>query len=179
MKRTLLFLPLILFGAMALMLGLGLTSDPSQVESPLVGKPAPEFQVPGLRNPGSSVQLSDFEGEVALINVWASWCTTCRQEHPYLMALSENGVPIYGIDYKDERSKAISWLERYGSPYQAVGFDRKGEVGMDWGVYGVPETYVIDRNGVIRYKHTGAITARSLNETLQPLIAKLRREGEA
>lgn len=179
MKRYLLLLPLILFGAMALMLGVGLKLDSSQVNSPLVGKPAPEFQAPSLQNPGRNVQLSDLKGQVALVNVWASWCTTCRQEHPYLMALSEQGVPIYGIDYKDERAEAIAWLEKYGNAYQAVAFDAEGRVGMDWGVYGVPETYVVDRQGVIRYKHTGAITAHSLREKLQPLIATLRQEGEA
>lgn len=179
MKRYLLLLPLIVFGAMALMLGVGLTSNTSQVNSPLVGKPAPEFRVSNLQTPGSSLQLSDLKGQVALVNVWASWCTTCRQEHPYLMALSQQGVPIYGIDYKDERPKAIAWLERYGNAYKEVGFDSDGEVGMNLGVYGVPETYVIDRQGIIRHKLTGAITARSLHEELQPLIAKLRQEGRA
>ena len=179
MRRYLLFLPLVLFGALALMLGVGLTLNTSQVNSPLVGKPAPDFQVPSLHTPERSLQLSDFKGEVALVNVWASWCITCREEHPYLMALSQQGVPIYGIDYKDERSKAIAWLEQYGNAYREVGFDSDGKVGMNWGVYGVPETYVIDRQGVIRHKLTGAITARSLHEELQPLIAQLRQEGEA
>lgn len=179
MKRYLLVVPLVLFGGLALMLGVGLTLDTSEVSSPLVGKPAPEFQAPGLQDSASGVALSDLKGEVALINIWASWCATCRQEHPYLMALSRQGVPIYGIDYKDERAKAIAWLEEFGNAYQAVGFDPDGKVGMDWGVYGVPETYVIDRQGVIRHKQTGAITAQSLREELQPLIAKLRREGAA
>lgn len=179
MKRYLLLLPLIVFGAMALILGVGLTLNPSQVSSPLVGKPAPEFQLSNLRAADRSVQLSDLKGQVALVNVWASWCTTCRQEHPYLMALSQQGVPIYGIDYKDKRSEAIAWLKQYGDAYREVGFDPDGKAGMNWGVYGVPETYVIDRQGVIRHKQTGAITARSLHEELQPLIAKLRQEGEA
>lgn len=179
MKRYLLFLPLVLFGVLTLMLGVGLTLNTSQVNSPLVGKPAPDFQVPNLHTPERSLQLSDFKGEVALVNVWASWCITCREEHPYLMALSQQGVPIYGIDYKDERSKAIAWLEQYGNAYQEVGFDSDGKVGMNWGVYGVPETYVIDRQGVIRHKFTGAITASILHEELQPLIAQLRQEGEA
>ncbi|MCO6441050.1 MAG: DsbE family thiol:disulfide interchange protein [Nitrococcus mobilis] len=179
MKRYLLLLPLILFGAVAVMLGVGLTLNTSQVNSPLVGKPAPDFQAPSLQTPERSVQLSDLSGQVALVNIWASWCTTCRQEHPYLMALSEQGIPIYGIDYKDERPKALAWLEQYGNAYRAIAFDAQGRVGMDWGVYGVPETYVIDRQGVIRHKHIGAITAHSLREQLQPLIAELRREGES
>lgn len=179
MKRYLLLLPLVVFGAMALMLAAGLALNTSQVNSPLVGKPAPEFQASNLQTPGRSLRLSDLKGQVALVNIWASWCTTCRQEHPYLMALSQQGVPIYGIDYKDKRSDAIAWLKQYGNAYEAVGFDPDGKIGMDWGVYGVPETYVIDRQGVIRYKQTGAITARSLHEELQPLIAKLRQEGEA
>ena len=132
MNRYVLLLPLVLFAALALMLGLGLTLNTSQVNSPLVGKPAPEFAAPSLQTPGATVHLSDLDGQVAVVNVWASWCTTCREEHPYLMALSRQGVPIYGIDYKDERPKAIAWLEKYGNAYQAVAFDAEGKVGMDW-----------------------------------------------
>lgn len=179
MKRSLLLLPLVLFGFLMWMLGVGLTLNTSKVDSPLVGKPAPEFKTPLLRAPQRSLQLSDLKGEVVLLNVWASWCAPCRKEQPYLMALAQRGVPIYGINYKDERSQAIAWLERYGDVYEAVGFDPDGEVGMTWGVYGVPETYVIGPKGIVRYKHTGAITARTLHKELLPLIAKLRQKGEA
>lgn len=177
MRRYL--VPLIVFGAITLMLGVGLTLNTSQVKSPLVGKPAPEFQAPDLQSPKQSLRLDDIKGQVALINIWASWCTTCLQEQPYLMALSQQGVPIYGIDYKDERPKAKAWLNQYGNAYRAIGFDADGRIGLDWGVYGVPETYVLDRQGIIRHKYIGAITASSLHEELLPLIAKLRREDPA
>ena len=156
--------------------GLGL--DPSIVPSPLVENPAPEFELPALFEPNRTISLADFEGQVSLFNVWASWCVACRQEHPLFMALSKEGdFPIYGLNYKDERSDAIAWLAELGNPYRAIAVDRDGRVGIDWGVYGVPETFLIDQKGVIRYKHIGPVDTKALVHTVLPLVRQLQQEG--
>ncbi len=167
--------PLAIFAAIGIFLGIGLTLDPREVPSPLIGKPAPEFELPPVQ--GRTMGLSDkvLVGEVSLVNVFASWCTACRDEHPLFMQMyQENIVPIHGLNYKDKPQDAAAWLDALGDPYARTGADVDGRVGIDWGVYGVPETFVIDRNGRIAYKHIGAVNRRVLEETLLPLIEKLR-----
>jgi cytochrome c biogenesis protein CcmG/thiol:disulfide interchange protein DsbE len=168
--------PLGIFALLAVLLGFGLTLKPAEVPSPLIGRSAPAFEASALRQPQRTISLADITGEVAVVNVWASWCVACLDEHPYIMALAEH-VPVYGLNYKDEREAAIAWLDRHGDAYVASAFDPEGRVGLDWGVYGVPETYLLDANGVIRYKHIGAITERTLAEQLLPRIRRLK-EGE-
>lgn len=170
-------LPLTVFGIMVAFFAAGLALNPRLVPSPLIEKPAPEFRLPELHDPNRTIGLADLEGHVSLLNVWASWCVACRQEHPLLMDLSAGGaVPIYGLNYKDERSDAIGWLANLGNPYRAIAADRDGRVGIDWGVYGVPETFVIDRKGVIRYKHIGPLDAEALRDTVLPLVRQLQQE---
>lgn len=170
-------LPLIVFALIVVLLGVGLSLNPSEVPSPLVGKPAPAFEAEDLHDPTATISLDDIKGQVAAVNVWASWCTACLEEHPYVMALG-NEIPVYGLNYKDERDDARAWLERHGDNYAASVHDPAGRVGLDWGVYGVPETYLLDAEGVIRHKHIGAITERILTEDLLPRIRRLREEEE-
>jgi cytochrome c biogenesis protein CcmG/thiol:disulfide interchange protein DsbE len=171
-------IPLAVFAVMVVFLAIGLTLDPKEVPSPFIGKPAPAFVLPQVADAGATLGHDDLKGRVGLLNVWASWCVSCRQEHPVLMQLAKQGiVPIYGLDYKDERNAALDWLNRFGNPYTASAFDADGRVGIEWGVYGVPETFVIDRAGIIRYKHTGPITPEVLEKTLLPLIRELQAQA--
>ena len=175
MKRYL--IPLGLFLGLAVLLAVGLTLNPNTVPSPLIGKPAPSFELPRLDGQGS-FSHTDLAGQVSLVNVWASWCVACRDEHPLFVELARRGVaPIYGLNYKDEEADAKRWLQAFGDPYTVSVVDRDGRVGLDWGVYGVPETFVLDRNGVIRHKVIGAINERIVREELLPLIDKLKAEG--
>ena len=168
-------LPLALFLGVSVLLLKGLGLNPRLVESPLIDKPAPTFSLQQLKNPDSTLSDLDFKGQVSLFNVWATWCVACRAEHPLLMDLARSGVvPVYGLNYKDERSAAISWLRRIGDPYQANAFDADGRVGIDWGVYGTPETFVIDKQGIIRYKHIGPLTREVMQQTILPLVEKLK-----
>jgi cytochrome c biogenesis protein CcmG/thiol:disulfide interchange protein DsbE len=170
--------PLIIFIALVVFLGIGLTLDPREVPSPFIGKPAPAFELPQLAAPAQTFGDKNLKGQVSLFNVWASWCVSCRQEHPLLLELAQqNIVPIYGLNYKDERAAGLEWLQNLGNPYAASAFDADGKVGVNWGVYGVPETFVIDKQGIIRHKHTGPITEESWRKTLLPLILKLQQEG--
>lgn len=170
-------IPLIGFAALLGLLAIGLKLDPHEVPSPLIGKPAPAFSVPQLRDPQVRLSERSLHGKVALLNVWASWCGVCREEHPLLVELAaQRKLPIYGLDYKDEASDALGWLARFGDPYTAIGVDARGQVGLDYGVYGVPETYVLDRRGIIRYKHVGPLTREVLDDTLLPLIERLEHE---
>lgn len=170
-------IPLIVFVVLVAFFAHGLQRDPSLVPSPLIDKPLPDFSLPLLQSPETVMTSGDLVGEVTLLNVWASWCVACRYEHPVLMKLSRQGkVRIVGIDYKDTRQEALQWLEKYGNPYAASFFDESGEAGIDLGVYGVPETYVLDRNGVIRYKHVGPVTDEILDETILPILQRLRQE---
>ncbi len=170
-------LPLGLFAALLILLGVGLTLNPREVPSPLVGRPAPTFTLPRLDDPETPFDSAErLRGRVSLFNVWASWCVACRQEHPFLMQLARQGVTIYGLDYKDTREAGLQWIERLGNPYRAVAFDTDGKVAIDWGVYGVPETFVIDKQGVIRYKHIGPITPKDWEEKLGPLVAYLEKQ---
>lgn len=166
--------PLALFVALIVLLGIGLKLDPREVPSPLIDKPAPAFQLPRLDAPEKSFSQKDMRGKVWLLNVWASWCVACRDEHPVLVEFARsNVVPIYGLNYKDQREDAQRWLARYGNPYELSISDQNGRIGIDYGVYGVPETFVIDKSGVIRYKQIGPITPEVLQSKILPLIRKL------
>jgi cytochrome c biogenesis protein CcmG/thiol:disulfide interchange protein DsbE len=172
MKRYL--LPLIVFAAILGFLAVGLTLNPREVPSPLIDKPAPAFKLARLDQPDTLVSLQDLKGKVWLLNVWASWCVACRVEHPLLVDLAGTGaVPIYGLNYKDKRDDALAWLAKHGNPYMASLVDAEGLVGIDYGVYGVPETFVIDKTGTIRLKHIGPVTAEALRDTILPLVKKL------
>ena len=174
MKRYL--LPLLVFVLLAGFLAVGLKRDPREVPSPLIDKPAPAFSLPQLDAPGQQVSPKDLLGQVWLLNVWASWCVACRQEHPLLVDVSKAGqVKLYGLNYKDKREDALGWLQQFGNPYLKSMSDTEGLVGIDYGVYGVPETFVIDKQGVIRYKQIGPVTPEALRDTLLPLVAKLEK----
>ena len=169
-------LPLGIFAALVVLLAAGLTLNPREVPSPLIGKPAPPFELPLLQQSGKSFSPREMQGKVWVLNVWASWCAACREEHPVLTDFAKSGAaPLYGLNYKDKREEAIAWLGRYGDPYAASIVDVDGRVGIDYGVYGVPETYVIDKRGVIRYKRIGPVTPAILREKIVPLIAELNR----
>jgi len=170
-------LPLVIFLALAGFLYVGLSLDPREVPSPLVGKPAPAFTLPQLHDAKKQFSSQDMKGKVWLLNVWASWCGACKDEHPVLMDLArQNIVPIYGLDYKDKREDGEDTLRKAGDPYTLTIFDADGRVGFDYGVYGVPETYVIDKQGVIRDKLIGAVTPQNLRERILPLIAELKKQ---
>ena len=172
MKRHL--WPLVIFLLLVGFLGVGLGLKPRDVPSPLVNRPMPSFSLPTLDQPERSLGPQDLLGKVYLINVWASWCTACQAEHPLLVDLARAGVvPIYGLNYKDGREDALRWLGQHGNPYRQSLSDTAGLVGLDLGVYGVPETYVVDRDGVIRHKHTGALTMDVVRQTLLPLLGQL------
>jgi cytochrome c biogenesis protein CcmG, thiol:disulfide interchange protein DsbE len=177
MRRLLYFLPIVAFAAIAVWFAFGLTRDPSKVPSALIDHPMPAFAlaaVPGFGAP----PLADatVKGKVALVNFFASWCVPCRAEHPILMRLAaEKRVAVYGINYKDRGEDAARWLKELGNPYAAIGHDEPGRVGIDWGVYGVPETFIVDREGRIRFKQVGPITPAVLRDTILPLIAKLEQ----
>ena len=143
--------------------------------SPLVGKPIPTFTLTRLDNPAVTISDADFRGKVTLLNVWATWCVSCRREHETLVELAKTGqVEIYGLNYKDNREDANRYLAQLGNPYVANAFDNDGRVGIDWGVYGAPETFVIDREGIIRHKHIGPLTTDIINDEILPLVAKLK-----
>ncbi len=176
MPRWVRFLmPLAIFAVLVAFLYRGLSLDPKKVPSPLVGKPVPAFSLPTLNDPGTVLSQADLTGKVSLLNVWATWCVSCRAEHRVLMALANTGkVDIYGLNYKDERAAAQRWLQNLGNPYVANAFDQNGRVGINWGVYGTPETFVIDRKGIIRYKHIGPISEQDLQEIILPLVEQLQ-----
>ena len=167
--------PLLIFIVLVIFLGIGLTLDPREVPSPLIDKPMPVFSLNQLKETDQKLGSSDFINEVSLLNVWASWCVACREEHPILIDLAKSGViNIYGLNYKDEREDALRWLDYFGDPYAKSGHDLDGMVGLDYGVYGVPETFIIDRKGIIRYKHIGPVTDDILKNKLMPFIEKLK-----
>lgn len=171
-------LPLGVFLALAILLGIGLKLNPREVPSPLIDKPAPHFELPQLHAPDKTFSEKDMAGKVWMLNVWASWCVSCREEHPVLVDLHKSGlVPIVGLNYKDKRGDGIAWLARFGDPYLLSAYDINGRVGIDYGVYGVPETYVIDKRGVIRYKHIGVLTPAIVKDKVIPLVGKLNREN--
>ena len=174
MKRVGFLVPLFAFVALAAILAIGLKRDPHEVPSPLIGKPAPAFTLSRIEDPGVTVSIGDLRGKVWMLNVWASWCVACRDEHPLLVAFSKKGLlPIYGLDYKDQRDDAHAWLTRMGNPYEASLFDGEGRVGIDFGVYGVPETFIIDKTGTIRFKHIGPLTPDVIATEIEPLVKTL------
>jgi cytochrome c biogenesis protein CcmG/thiol:disulfide interchange protein DsbE len=167
--------PLAIFALLVAFLFRGLSLDPKLVPSPLVGKPVPTFTLTRLDNPAATISDADFKGKVTLLNVWATWCVSCRREHETLVQLAKTGqVEIYGLNYKDNREDANQWLNRLGNPYVANAFDSDGRVGIDWGVYGAPETFIIDREGIIRHKHIGPLTIEIINDEILPLVDKLK-----
>jgi len=166
------------FAALVGLLAAGLTRDPREVPSPLIGKPAPAFELPLLHAPDKSFSQKDMLGKVWVMNVWASWCPPCLVEHPVVTALAKSGLaPVVGLNYKDRREDALPWLQRNGDPFQLSVADADGRIAMDYGVYGVPETYVIDRGGLIRYKHIGPLTPEAVRDKVAPLIKELARAG--
>ena len=174
MKRLWFLIPLAAFLALAVVLAVGLKLDPREVPSPLIDKPAPNFALQRLDDAGKTIRLDDMRGKVWVLNVWASWCVACREEHPLLVEFAKKKVvPLYGLNYKDQREDATRWLARFGNPYDASLHDLDGRVGIDFGVYGVPETFVIDQNGVIRLKHIGPLTPEVLANKIEPLLKKL------
>ena len=168
------FLPLGIFIVLVGFLAIGLTLNPREVPSPLINKPVPPFKLTVLGAPDKTISAQDMLGQVWLLNVWASWCVACRIEHPLLVELAKtNQVPIYGLNYKDKSPAAIAWLVKLGNPYVHSLVDADGLVGIDLGVYGVPETFVVDKQGLIRYKQIGPVTPEALRDTILPLVKKL------
>lgn len=178
-RKLLAFIPLVIFIGLGIFLWIGLSLDPRELPSQLAEqqRPVPEFQLPSLTEPGQVLTPEDLKGEVALLNVWATWCPTCKEEHGFLNRLAmDEGVTIYGINYKDEPGKAREWLRRYLNPYRQVILDEKGSLGLDMGVYGAPETYVLDAKGTVRYRHVGAVDAE-VWKTLSQVIDQLKQEA--
>ncbi len=171
-------IPLVLFTIMAVFLGIGLKLNPSDIPSPFINKPTPIFKATKLEKPEETLSPADLKGQVWLLNVWASWCVSCRSEHPVLNSLANKKVvTIIGLNYKDEPTDAKKWLATLGNPYNTSITDQEGRIGIDYGVYGVPETFVIDKKGVIRHKQTGPVTEQDVKNILLPLIAKLQAES--
>lgn len=173
MKRFL--FPLAIFVALVVFLAVGLNRNPREVPSPFIGKPAPAFTLPQLHAPEKQLSAADLKGKVWLLNVWASWCAPCRQEHPLLVELQKSNLaPIYGLVHKDQRDAALKLLQQNGDPYVMSVQDVDGKVSIEYGVYGVPETFVIDKEGVVRFKHIGPLTPEALKERLIPLVRQLQ-----
>lgn len=171
-------IPLILFAVLVVFLAIGLGRDPHEVPSPLINKAAPSFKLPQLKDPSKSFSAEEMRGRVWLLNVWASWCISCRDEHPLLLEYQRGGaVPIYGLNYKDKPEDALAWLQELGDPYVLSVSDLDGKVGIDYGVYGAPETYLIDQQGVIRFKQIGPITRDVWTRNILPLVQELNRQG--
>ena len=176
MRRVLLILPVALFAILIVVLGV-LTlqtqegRDPSLIPSPLVGKPVPEFVLPAVaENVAGGFSTDDLRGQVTMVNVFASWCIPCLAEHPLISRLAEDGLRIYGINHSDKAADAVKWLKKHGNPYSAIGFDPDGRVSLEWGVTGVPETFIINAAGIITYKHSGPITAQVLKDKILPKL---------
>ncbi|MEE2762431.1 MAG: DsbE family thiol:disulfide interchange protein [Pseudomonadota bacterium] len=178
MKRFFLFLPLVVAVVLGMVLFAGIGKDPTKLESALLGQPVPAFSLEDLDNPGQQLDASLFQGQVQLLNVWGTWCPACRDEHDDLMWLArEQGVSIVGLNYKDNRDDALVWLDRLGDPYSTNIYDPQGRLGFDLGVYGAPETFVIDAQGVVRYRHVGVVNKKVWQDTLLPVINQVREQG--
>ncbi len=179
MARLRFILPTLVILVLIGFLGFGLTRDPSVIPSALIGKPAPEFAVPRLHLPDQLFTQAELKGGVSVFNVWASWCVACRAEHPLVEELAARAqARVYGLNYKDERANALGWLARYGDPFAKTAYDFSGEVGFEWGVAAVPETFVTDRNGIVRFKQVGPIDRQTLEQKILPLLARLAGEGQ-
>jgi len=171
-----LLVPLAVFVVVCAFLLVGLGRDPREIPSPLIGKPAPTFKLARLHEEDQKLGTDDMHGQVWLLNVWASWCVSCREEHPLLVELSKaKVVPIIGLDYKDTNAQGMQWLTQNGNPYNVSVVDADGRVGIDWGVYGVPETFLVDKNGVIRYKQIGPLTVEALEKKILPMVRELQK----
>ena len=169
--------PLGVFAGLLVLFLVGLRLNPREIPSPLIDKPAPAFSLPRLNNPGQDFSPADMQGRVWLLNVWASWCVACREEHPLLVEASRTGaLTIVGLNYKDEPADAERWLQTFGNPYALSAIDRDGRIGIDYGVYGVPETFLIDKTGVIRYKRIGPVSANDLESKILPLVQEYERQ---
>lgn len=178
MKRFLLFIPLLLAIALGVVLFAGIGKDKSALESALIGDPVPSFELASLDDPETTFRADIFRQKVVLLNVWGTWCPSCRVEHSELVRLAtEEGVPIYGLNYKDNRNAALEWLQNLGNPYELSLFDPQGKLGFDLGVYGAPETYIIDAKGVVRYRHVGVVDSEVWAEELEPRIKQYREES--
>jgi cytochrome c biogenesis protein CcmG/thiol:disulfide interchange protein DsbE len=174
MKKKL--IPLGIFVVLVVFLAIGLTRDPHEIPSPLIGKAAPMFTAPNLLEPSQQFSAKDMLGQVWLLNTWASWCVACRQEHPILVEFAKTKtLPIVGLDYKDQNAEGLKWLARFGNPYDHAITDKDGRIGIDFGVYGVPESFLIDKAGVIRYKQIGPVTEEALRDKIVPLIRELQK----
>lgn len=178
-RRLAVFLPALIFAGMAVLLGWGLTRNAADIPSALIDKPVPAFSLPTVQGRTLGLSSGDLRGEVSLVNVFASWCLACREEHPVFMHMAASGaVPLHGINYKDMPIDAERWLDTIGDPYTRTGADLNGRVAIDWGVYGVPETFVVSADGRIAYKHIGAVTEEALRKTILPLVERLRDEAK-
>ena len=176
MKRYL--IPLALFVVLVVLLAIGLKLDPKHIPSPFIGKLAPTFDLPILHKPEQHIKTADLQGQVWLLNVWASWCVSCRAEHEVVKRFVAMGIaPVYGLNYKDKPEDAKRWLNALGDPYKASLMDISGDAGIDWGVYGVPETFVIDKKGIVRYKQVGPVTNSIIDEKILPLVKELNAEA--
>ncbi len=180
MKQLRAFIPLVIFGVLVFFLLKGLDMNPREVPSALINKPVPEFSLSKVTNAQEVMTKDIFKGQVSLLNIWATWCFSCRAEHDTLMRIAHQyQVPIIGVDYKDERQSALDWLNKLGNPYQLSLYDERGRLAIDLGVYGTPETFVVDKKGIIRYKHIGPLTLADWHETIQPLMMQLEAEKES
>ena len=184
MKRLLFILPIIAFAGLAAFLGFGLTQDPKQLPSQLIDRPLPEFALPGIADTadGGQEQLqgfasASFKGEPRLLNIWASWCAACPQEHPVLTRIASEGFPVYGVAWKDKPEDSRAWLARYGNPYAGVAADQAGRTAIDLGVTGVPETFIVDKKGRVRFKQIGPISPEVWEGQIKPLMQQLRAEA--
>ncbi|MCW5663541.1 MAG: DsbE family thiol:disulfide interchange protein [Piscinibacter sp.] len=174
MKVLKFLIPLGIFVVLVGFLGVGLKLDPREVPSPLIGKPAPAFELTRLDQPEQKIRRDDLLGKVWVLNVWASWCAPCREEHPLVVAFAKKKLaPVYGLNYKDQRNAGLGFLRQLGDPYEASLFDADGRVGIDYGVYGVPETFVVDKQGIIRFKHIGPLNPDVLRDKIEPLVKEL------
>ena len=174
MKYLKFLIPMGIFLVLVLFLGAGLKLDPKEVPSPLIGKPAPAFALARLDDPAQTIRRDDLLGQVWMLNVWASWCVACRQEHPLLVEFAKSKMlPIYGLNYKDQPVAGQKWLADFGNPYTASLSDLDGRVGIDFGVYGVPETFIMDRQGVVRFKQIGPVTPEVIRTKIEPLVRQL------
>ncbi len=177
MNKMIRFIPLILFIVLGVVLYRGLFLNPQELPSALVGKPVPEFGLPTLLDENKQVTKANLKGDIILLNVWATWCVYCKYERPYLIDIAKSGrVKVYGLNYKDDRTAATKWLQRYGSPYEYTIFDEEGTLGMDLGVYAAPETFVIDHNGTVRKRFAGPIDANVWQNEFAPLISQIESE---
>jgi len=176
-RRSFPYWPLAVFVVLAVLLGIGLTLDPREIPSPLIDRPVPQFRLPPVEGRTQGLASEDLRGEVSVVNVFASWCTACRDEHPLWMEVARNrAFALHGLNYKDQPADAAKWLAELGDPYARTGADIDGRAGIDWGVYGVPESFIVDKRGIIRGKIIGAVTREKLDKEVLPLVRRLREE---